>query len=319
MRNRSFFFPFLLIASGLVWLLVELHTLPVENLWTLLYIWPFFLMAAGVGLILRSRWPVARMFISGLIVVGIFVAILFAPQFGWNKPPSWNFLNWTNFNGTVAGSGTIISQNRPVTDFNSIVVDYPVELTIQQGNSVSLVAEAEENLLPQLVTRVSGNTLYIENSRRDWVGRVNPTRPVKIHLTLKELQHVDFPSAGTLQVEAFKANYLEVSISGAGTMNLTNLTANRLSVNLSGAGNVTASGSIDSLNMDISGFGSFRGTDLASQSAVVNISGAGSATVWAKNNLRVDISGTGSVNYYGSPQVTRNISGLGSVNNRGNK
>ncbi len=58
MRNRSLFWPFFLIATGIVWLLVELRTIPLENLWALMYIWPFFLMAAGVGLILRSRWPV---------------------------------------------------------------------------------------------------------------------------------------------------------------------------------------------------------------------------------------------------------------------
>ena len=49
----------------------------------------------------------------------------------WNKPPAWNFINLTDFNGSVRGSGTITSQTRQVADFNSIVVNYPVELTIQ--------------------------------------------------------------------------------------------------------------------------------------------------------------------------------------------
>ena len=63
MRNRSLFWPFFLIATGIAWFLIELGRIPVENLWALMYIWPFFLMAAGVGLILRTRWPVARMFV----------------------------------------------------------------------------------------------------------------------------------------------------------------------------------------------------------------------------------------------------------------
>jgi len=322
MKNRSMFFPFILIAAGLVWMLVELRTIPVENLWSLMYIWPFFLMAVGVGLILRSRWPLARMIVSGLIVLGMVLSIVFAPQLGWNKAPAWGSFNlgdFGNFNGSVRGSGMVISQAREVADFHSIEINFPVELTVQQGTSTSIKVDAEDNLLPQLATRVSDDTLYIENSQRDWSKRVNPTRPVRISMTVKDLQEVDFSSAGTLRVEKFQAKALQLSISGAGTVNLTDLTAQSLTIDLSGAGTISTSGSVDSLNVDISGVGSFRGSDLSSQTADISISGAGSATVWAKNSLNANISGTGSVNYYGSPSVQRNVSGLGSVNSRGNK
>jgi Putative auto-transporter adhesin, head GIN domain len=319
MRHRSLFWPFILIATGLVWLLIQLNYIPLENLWALAYIWPFFLMAVGVGLILRSRWPVLRMIVSGLIVLGMVLSIVFAPQLGWNKAPAWNFINLGGFTGSVRGSGTVISQTRDVADFNTIEINYPVELTVQQSDSTSLTVEAEDNLLPQLATRVSGTTLYIENSQPDWTKRVNPTRPVKIALTIKNLQRVDFPSAGTLRVGKFQTDRLEISISGAGTVNLSDLTTQSLSVNLSGAGTITAAGSATTLSLDISGVGSFHGDDLASQTADVNISGAGSATVWVKSSLSASISGTGSVRYYGSPSVQRQISGLGSVSSLGNK
>ncbi len=319
MRNRSFFWPFILIAAGLVWLLVQLNFIPVENLWALTYIWPFFLMAVGIGLILRSRWPVLQMIVSGLIVLGMVLSIVFAPVLSWNKAPAWNVINFGGFTGSVRGSGNVVSQTRTVADFNAIEINYPVELTVQQGASTSLTVEADDNLLPQLATRVSGSTLLIENSQPDWTKRVNPTRPVKIALTLKTLQRVDFPSAGTLRVGNFQTDRLDISISGAGTVNLSDLTAQSLSVNLSGAGTITAGGSANSLSLDISGVGSFHGDGLASQTANVNISGAGSATVWVKNSLSASISGTGSVRYYGSPSVQRQVSGLGNVSSLGNK
>ena len=322
MQRRSLFWPFVLIATAVIWLLVQLHTIPVENLWALMYIWPFLLMAVGVGLILRSFWPVTRMIVSGLTVLGMVLAILFAPKLGWNREPAWGSFHlgdWDNFNGSVAGSGVVVSQNREVADFSSIEINFPVELTIRQGNTPSLTVEAEDNLMPQLATRVSGDTLYIENSQPDWTRRVTPTRPVVIHMTVKDLQQVDFPSAGTLTVEKLKTDHLDLSISGAGTVTLSNLTAHNLTVNLSGAGNITASGSVDSLNTDISGFGSFQGGDLTSQTAHITISGAGNATVWTKSSLNVEISGTGSVKYYGSPSVQRDVSGLGSVTGLGNK
>jgi hypothetical protein len=322
MRNRSMFWPFFLIASGIIWLLIELGTISANNLWALMYIWPFFLMAAGVGLILRSRWPIIRMFFSALIVLGMAFSIVFAPQLHWDKAPAWNFIHlgdYHNFDGSVRGSGVIVSQSREVSDFNSIEINYPVELTIQQGNVPSLKVEADDNLLPQLSTRVSGNTLYIEDSERDWTRRVYPTQAVKISLTINDLQRVDFSSAGSLQIGKFSTDRLKLSISGAGAIHLSELNAKSLSVDLSGAGSVDANGSVDRLRLDISGLGGFEGGNLASQSADVSISGAGSSTTWAKDSLSVTISGTGSVKYYGSPSVQRQISGLGSVTSLGNK
>jgi hypothetical protein len=319
MRNRSLFWPFFLIATGVVWLMIELRTIPVENLWALTYIWPFFLMAAGVGLILRSRWPVARMFVSGVLVLGMVGAVIFAPQFRWNQAPSWSSFTWANFNGSIRGSGVIVSDTRKLSDFTSVRIDYPVELTVKQGSSASMTIEGEDNVLPQLATRVSGSTLYIENNQTDWTKRVNPTRPVKISMTVKDLQSVDFPSAGSLNVGTFQTDSLDISISGAGSVDLTDLTAKSLTINLSGAGNINASGTVDNLNVDISGFGNFGGGKLASQSVHVGLSGAGNATVWAKSDLNVNISGAGSVKYYGSPSISKNISGLGNITGLGNK
>ena len=322
MRNRSLFWPFFLIASGIVWLLIELRSIPSENLWALMYIWPFFLMAAGVGLILRSRWAIARMFVSAVLVLGMVLAVIFAPQFGWNKAPAWGVYhlgNWGNFNGSVAGSGVVVSQTRESASFTAIEINFPVDLTVQQGSTTSLKVEAEDNLMPQLATRVSGDTLIIENSQPDWTKRVNPTKPVRVTLTVKDLQKVDFPSAGNLRIENFTADTMDISISGAGAITLVKFSAKGLTLNLSGAGSITASGTADRVNMNISGLGSYQGAEMASQSADISISGAGSATVWARNSLNVQISGTGSVKYYGSPSVTRNISGLGSVNALGSK
>jgi hypothetical protein len=319
MRRRSLFGPFVLIATGLVWLLIELGNIPVGNLWALTYIWPYLLMAVGVGLVLGSRWPITRMFVSGLVVLGLVLAIVFAPQLSWNQAPAWGSFTWSDTGGSIRGSGAVVTETRQVSNFDSLEVDFPAELTIQQGSSTSLTVEAEDNLMPQLATRVSGHTLYIENSQPDWTKRVNATRPVRIHMTVRDLKRVELPSAGTVHIEALEIDRLEISISGAGTVNVSDLSAQDLSIHLSGAGNITASGSVDNLSMDISGFGGFQGGDLASQAADITISGAGSATVWAVDSLSVGISGTGSVNYYGSPRVNQQISGLGSVSRSGDK
>jgi hypothetical protein len=329
MRPRSIFWPLVLIATGMLWFLIDFGTVPSANLWALTYLLPYLLIALGVGLILRSRWAYAGMLVSSLVVAGALLAVVFAAPLGWDKAPSWGCAS-SDFpfggcvfdfgeGGAVPGSGVVKTESRQVPAFTALSIAYPVEVVIHQGDAQSVSVEAEDNLLPQLATRVSGSTLYIENSEHNRVRRVNPSKPVRITLTVTDLHALDASSAGTVNLDGLQTESLDISASGAGKLTLSKLDVSSLSVDLSGAGNVEASGSAGTINLGISGLGNFLGGDLAAQSASVDISGAGSATLWLKNELSADISGLGSVNYYGSPKVSKDISGLGSVNRLGDK
>ena len=319
-HRRSLFGPLLLIAAGVVWLLVKSGTIPAANLWALTHIWPFLLIAAGLGIILRSYWKYTSMILDVLIIGGAVLAILYAPQLGWTNPSIMTmFDNGESFIGPgERGSGNVISQTRTVSGFEAVSVSYPAEVLIKQGNAESLKIEAEDNLLPNLKTQVKNGTLEIFYKRENG-KHVNPTKTVKITIVVKDLKNVDFTSAGELTIEGLKTNALDVSLSGAGNVKLDKILVKALSVSLSGAGSSTASGTADDLNLTISGFGDFKGPDLHSQDARVDISGAGSATVWVDNDLNAQISGAGSVSYYGSASVTRQISGVGGVNHIGDK
>ncbi len=314
-RTRSLFGPLLLIAAGTMWLLVKSGRVPAGNLWALTHIWPYLLIAAGVGIILRPYWKYTSVLLDIAIVGGAFAAILYAPKLNWANPYFVSFTNAGDFfvGPGEAGSGKVVSQTRTVSPFNSISVDYPAQVFITQGNAESVKVDAEDNVMPGLKTQVRNNTLEIfykaENNKR-----VNATKLVKVTITVKDLSNVDFSSAGELSIEGLKTNNLAISLSGAGNLKVTDITVKQFAINLSGAGSMTSSGTADNLDMNISGFGSFNGKDLHTQSANVTLSGAGSATVWADANLNAEISGAGSVNYYGTASVTKQISGIGGVN-----
>lgn len=55
-QQPSFFFPIALITAGIVWLLVNNGTIPVENLYRLAAFWPVLLIIAGIGLLFRRLW-----------------------------------------------------------------------------------------------------------------------------------------------------------------------------------------------------------------------------------------------------------------------
>ena len=216
------------------------------------------------------------------------------------------------------GSGNVVSEAREVSNFHSIEVSYPAEVFVKQGSQESLEIEAEDNLLPKLQTQVRNGTLEIFY-RRENGKHVNPTKTVKITIVVKDLDEVDFTSAGELTIEKLKTDTLDVSLSGAGNLELDEVQLKGLGVNLSGAGSMTASGVADDLDLNISGFGDFEGADLHGKVARVSISGAGSATVWVDEDLMAGISGAGSISYYGTASVTKQISGVGGVNHKGDK
>jgi hypothetical protein len=329
MRNRSIFWPLVLIAAGVLWFLVALGTVPSSNLWAVLNFVPYLLMGVGIGLLLRARWQLAGMIVSIVVVAAAVLAVLFAPQLHWNTAPDWGcnwntspFLNCSftlESGGSIPGSGKVVTESRQVPDFTSVVVDYPAEVVIQQGEAQTASVSADDNLLPQLDLRVSGGVLHIENRENSYSRRVSPTRTVHITLTVKDLSALDLPSAGSASVTGLQTDQLRVSVSGAGSVSLSGLDAQTLRVDLSGAGTVTADGKAADLHLDISGIGSFKGADLAAASASVDLSGVGSAVLWVQNDLSANVSGTGSVSYYGSPSVSQDVSGLGSVRQLGKK
>ena len=316
----SLFWPLFMIAAGAVWLLVQSGTVPSENLWALTHIWPFLLIAAGLGLILRSYWKYTTLVLDALLIGGAVLAILYAPQLGWSGPPMFFFGGRGDmfFGPGERGSGHVISQTREVSGFDAISLEYPATVLIKQGESESVKIEAEDNLLPNLKTQVSNGKLEIFY-RREGGKHVNPTKVAKITIVVKDLKDVEFSSAGELIIEKLKTDNLEVSLSGAGDLKLNDIQVKGLAVSLSGAGSMSASGTADNLNLNISGLGDFDGADLHDKDAHVSISGAGSATVWVDDELSAEISGAGSVSYYGSASVTRQISGVGNVNHKGNK
>ena len=317
-RRLQLFWPLTLIGAGVIWILIEMGKLPAANLWALTYLWPVLLIGAGVGLILRPYWRYAPAVMSGLGVIALFLGVIFAGQLGWNRFPDYTYSAGTFFNvSTERGSGHIVTENRPVQGFTAVHLDYPANFTIQQGASESLSVEGDDNVVSTVRTQVNGDVLEIDSQRHNI--SINPTRPVKITITVKDLKEIHFTTAGTVMVQGLKTDSLTTLLDGAGTITFNNLIVKSLVANLSGVGSVKANGTADSMDVRVDGLGSLDANDLRAQRATVMLDGMGSANIWVDSDLTATVNGVGSVNYYGTPQVTRTINGVGSVHSMGAK
>ncbi len=210
----------------------------------------------------------------------------------------------------ATGSGNVVNESRAASNFNQIDLNGAGEVIISQGNNESVTIEAEDNLMPYIKTGVSNKKLSINFNE----GMPVPTKPVKIFITVKDLNSINIAGAGKVNSGVLKTRDLAVSINGAGEINLNSLTANSIKSTISGTGKISVTGSASNHNVDISGAGEYNAKDLASKTASISINGVGKAIVNVSNTLNVLINGSGQVDYIGSPKVTQQINGAGNVN-----
>jgi len=217
--------------------------------------------------------------------------------------------------GGIPGSGNVQTETREPGAFESISIEYPgAEIIIQPGDEETVEIEADDNLLPQLSTEVLSGRLTIKNVETDWDASVNPSRPVKITITVKDLTEIVLSTpVGNLEVNDLQVDTLKLVLSGGAQVRLNGIQVDLLDSELSGAGDIQASGIADEIRLILSGYGSFNATDLKSKKATIELSGMGDAAIRVEEELAATITGAGSVTYFGNPHVEQNITGAGSV------
>lgn len=210
----------------------------------------------------------------------------------------------------IRGSGEMREETRNVRGFTGVEMATVGTIYLVQGDREELRVEAEENLLPHLHTRVESRVLRIDTPDN---VTLRPTQPIRLYLTVRELDRALVSGSGSLEAENLRARRLAATISGSGNLNLTGLTADALTSAVSGSGGLIAAGRVTTTDLNISGSGSVEARELESARASVNISGSGSATLRVRERLDATISGSGSVRYYGNPRVSQNATGSGRV------
>jgi len=225
------------------------------------------------------------------------------------------FIGGRGYGGGVPGSGKIQTETRKPGAFEAIAIEYPgAEITVQQGDKEVIAIEADDNLLPQLSTEVLLGKLTIKNVETDWKTTVNPSKPVKINIAVKDLSEILLSApVGDLKVNDLQAGTLKLVVSGGAQVRLNGIQVDRLDSVLSGAGDIQVSGTADELKLVLSGLGDFNAADLQSNKADIELSGMGGATVRVEDELAATITGAGSIQYFGNPHVEQSVNGAGFV------
>lgn len=228
---------------------------------------------------------------------------------------SCDFTGGRGLGGGVPGSGNIQTEIREPGAFQVISIEYPgAEIVVEQGDKETVEVEADDNLLPQLSTEVLAGTLTVKSVQTDWKTSVNPSKPVKITITTKNLSEILLPTpVGNLEVNDLQTDRLKLDLSGGAQVRLNRIQAGLLDSVFSGAGDIQVNGTAEEIKLILSGLGNFNAAELKCRKATIELSGMGDATVRVEEELAATITGAGSVNYYGTPHVEQTLNGAGSV------
>jgi hypothetical protein len=320
-EHIDLFWPIAMTGVGAIASLMYLNWLPQENLWAVINLWPALLIVAGLGIMLRGRTPWLGAILGVLVVAVIFVAGFAGPQLGLRTTPSLPFylgdIQFGDSSGErITGSGSVISEDRPVSGIGRVSMGVPGNLEIQQGTSESLTVTGEDNILALLSTEMRGDELDIGWNTN---ASIRPLRPLQIKLTVKNLVGLTSSSSGKVTVGPLTTGNFRVNLSSSGGVEMDALQADKVTADLSSSGDLLLIGEGNQLDLRISSSGSFQGADFPVEQAAVRVTSSGNATLWALKNLEVNITSSGNVAYYGQPAVLQTITSSGNLIPRGNK
>lgn len=182
----------------------------------------------------------------------------------------------------------MVEEIRHLNDpFDQILSNGSVDVELVAGPANSLKVQADDNILPQVKTRVKDGVLNVD-SEGSYKTRHRPMVLLELHRPLSA-----------------------VTLNGSGNMDINGQTGESFSAKMVGSGNLRVTGKVDNLVLNSLGSGHFDGKDLMTENATLRCMGSGHSTVHADRFLDVHLMGSGDCSFAGNPKVTQQILGTG--------
>jgi len=218
-------------------------------------------------------------------------------------------LSSCNTYNIIEGSGIVQTEFRRMAYFNKIELYFPAEVIVRQGNTKDIEITAESNIIDLVYSRVSGNTLILDDN-----GRLRSSHNVKIYVQVPDINAVFVSGSGRVisDNKIFSKN-MNLRLSGSGLIDVALDVKNDLVADLSGSGLIFMEGDTYNGIYDVSGSGKIESFGMHADNSDIIISGSGRCETTALSNLGVTISGSGSVWFRGNPRISQRISGSGKI------
>ena len=256
------------------------------------------------------------------------------------------------FFNSVYGSGNVITENRDAPkNFNKIEVSSILKVELEQAPDFEIIVEADDNLIPYIVTEIEGSTLKV---RFDKIS-VSHIREAKVYVKMPEISGLKASSSSEIVAKnPIQSDNLTLKTSSTADIKLSEVTAKSVVAEASSSSDIkigrayaenfkaqsssTAEIDIEYIESDIIGLNASSSSDikLKGKSLDLSVKTSSTATVDAKellaNNITVSssssskalvypivslnakASSTADIYYYNEPKtIDKNTSSSGSV------
>jgi hypothetical protein len=208
----------------------------------------------------------------------------------------------------IQGSGVLQSEERAVAEFSEINLSSAVELELAVGPPTSLTVTADDNILPHVVTDVSGGRLSIFIN-----ASTSSQKGVQIKATTPRLSDLVGNGAVRVAAEGISGDQFHLALNGASTCRLA-AEVDELEADVQGASTALLAGSAEALTLECQGASRIDADDLKARRVVAAASGASRIQVTASDQIAARADGASLVRYRGRPsKVTRDATGASTI------
>jgi len=210
----------------------------------------------------------------------------------------------------LKGSGNLISEERPLSNFHIINLNCDANLKLTIGSKHTAKIQADDNVLPQIETVVKRGELTIS------IKGIVTESTIQIDLIMENVSKINVNSAGSLLVASdLNQDNLELKIIGAGNIQV-NADSKFIFSKIIGSGRIDIKGNADMHEIELSGSGTLDAFNLNTDKSKIKIVGEGIANVNVIDNLEITVTGpfgNGNIQFKGSPKIKADINGLANI------
>lgn len=212
---------------------------------------------------------------------------------------------------SITGSGNITTQTRNLNHFEGVKTSGSIDIEVMNDESQLVKVEADDNILPYIITRVEDGLLDVHFKSNYSYNNVH----VKVYVSAPSLKKILVSGSGSITSKDTLANaeQIEFKVSGSGDATAI-VDAPSINAEIGGSGTITLSGKTKDFNCSITGSGDLKCKKLLSENTTADITGSGTAHVFASVHLLAKITGSGDIYYSGNPpSPEKHTSGSGSI------
>jgi len=214
--------------------------------------------------------------VAAVVVVGLISTVFF-------------FGGWSPF-GAVVGSGNLVTNEQPFSDFTSVDARSGFLVEISKSNEYSILVTTDDNVMEFIEITKSGDTLNIGVK---WGSSIISTT-MKVEITMPELDSLELSGGSQGKLEEFSFT-------------------NSFSIDLSGGSRLVGLGEANDLTIDASGGSILDLSDFPANDVNIELSGGSQATINLDGTLDADLSGGSHLSYIGNPTLNNIETSSGST------